>query len=1027
MSSRDEQDQQSAFESPFNLESPFLDAELFAQESEGEWEARLAALEMESPFQRVAELGIAVPTGAEEMEAIDDEEQWSEVDDYLVEDEWTPADLEGDLPDIDSEDSGNELYELAETDSSGTEEYLPYLQEAETAHHVQPAWHGEDPEVNYPHMSQLQSSFEKHDDFEEEYYELGNDPTLEETELDEEEGDLFQTLVSNVSQNELRKRIDDYFASANAEYVLPDGTRVKALPRFWSNKDFGRRDDPGAKRRRAEAMEKLKGKLPSNFETLYPRAIQDAVYGKPKPSQIAAILQGLIDAGEYATTAALHPGLSSTQLIRKLQEEYQFGIDCAGYVQLAFIYAFIGNDNDRPNVRRRLGFHSRRGYESLSGDTQPFRRHFKKVPFTDAQTGDLFILNPRPSGGSWHTTLVVDHTQAGTVHTFIVDASWGDLYGEDHSGVARRTWVHDTSTGDWWDIHPRDNSEVNRNNVGPYKKHPIRGVFRARQRISRAGEVANASELGGGQGDDDGRSFLYALENTRRSLLSSEAYLSSRGALTDENEEEVEALFLDYALSDVALDAAEELAELAKPSVTTEYEEDGRLEDQIAPTTTHSPKCYEITSSTAVKPSISFEFDLNYGASKVSPPLQPTDSSFADTVYALEGKNITSHRIKQHGFRLEGDGNRIEIATKRFTLDKNGQEEMTRIIKDILTLIKELRRQCMRARQDIGLGYPRDVGSPRYFKPGYLEADVACIFPFSFNRRKRGYFGKGCGVGASPQATFELPLAKVNDLVTIIRRSESEKVAGRALSGPQGYRQGARSVALYDAQRAVNRSRDQFIKTRYRLSNNDIVTAANYSPSLQGLLILMISYLRTSELTYGTGDYEGFAKAYLPLNVKNPFRLLYADLTPEEKRVFAELYDSPRTNFWELAKPGATSADAGRKLFPDIVSRHQTCWFSPIPTWDDFVEKTVRNIPLIRSQSCAGAKKKGEDVGCEILFAPLSRVLPYETGSRRVTVEMRRLGFNWVLSHGYSKDGVAHPGWDAMTKTLFDIALMLNN
>jgi hypothetical protein len=97
-----------------------------------------------------------------------------------------------------------------------------------------------------------------------------------------------------------------------------------------------------------------------------------------------------------------------------------------------------------------------------------------------------------------------------------------------------------------------------------------------------------------------------------------------------------------------------------------------------------------------------------------------------------------------------------------------------------------------------------------------------------------------------------------------------------------------------------------------------------------------------------------------------------------------------------------------------------------VPTWDGFVALTVTNAPLLRNNMCVGAEKKGEDVGCEVLFAPLSRIIPYEPGSRRVTVEMRRLGFNWVLSDGYEKDGVKHPGWSEMTQALFQMALDLN-
>jgi hypothetical protein len=274
--------------------------------------------------------------------------------------------------------------------------------------------------------------------------------------------------------------------------------------------------------------------------------------------------------------------------------------------------------------------------------------------------------------------------------------------------------------------------------------------------------------------------------------------------------------------------------------------------------------------------------------------------------------------------------------------------------------------------------------------------------------------------------TFALPLARIDELVGFIEASEKKQVAGLAFSGPSGRRQGVRSVALYEARKAVNDSRNAHLNARTALPGPSIVTAANFTPALQGFLILMVSYLRTGGLAYTTKDYESFAKAYLPLNVKNPFRLLFADLTPTEQLVFTKLYDSPRTKLWQLAKPGATAADGGNTLFPTKTHGHQTCWFDPAPTWNDFVEKTVTNTPLLRTEHCPGKDKKGEDPGCEVLFAPLSRILPHQKGSRRVTVEMRRLGHNWVFSHPFEKEGVHFPGWIEMTNALFDMALVLN-
>jgi hypothetical protein len=42
--------------------------------------------------------------------------------------------------------------------------------------------------------------------------------------------------------------------------------------------------------------------------------------------------------------------------------------------------------------------------------------------------------------------------------------------------------MHDKSTGIWWDIHPIDGTKVNENPTGPYNGHPIKGMYRAKEK-----------------------------------------------------------------------------------------------------------------------------------------------------------------------------------------------------------------------------------------------------------------------------------------------------------------------------------------------------------------------------------------------------------------------------------------------------------------------------------------------------------------------------------------------------------------
>ncbi len=291
-------------------------------------------------------------------------------------------------------------------------------------------------------------------------------------EATEADAALFEMFAPDVSQADLRTRIDEYFDRANAEYNLGHGTMVWARPQFR----YARGGDS------EEAKTRVRRILGAAFERRHPGAINAAAYGRAKPSQVAAVTQGLIDAGELAAVSTARPLLTNAQLVRALQRKFKVGIDCAGYVQLAFIFAFTGSDNDPARTRKSLGLHEKRGWEALRSLPAS---HFTQVRVVEGRTGDLLVLKPRADSNdrAWHTVIVVERTVATNQHTFLVDASWGvDLYGDDAGGVARRKFVHDTSSGAWWDIHPVSGRKVHENAIGPYDGHPIHGMFRAKHK-----------------------------------------------------------------------------------------------------------------------------------------------------------------------------------------------------------------------------------------------------------------------------------------------------------------------------------------------------------------------------------------------------------------------------------------------------------------------------------------------------------------------------------------------------------------
>lgn len=298
---------------------------------------------------------------------------------------------------------------------------------------------------------------------------------------DPQSADLSQPFtVPAVSLADIRKRLDNYLDKANAEYTLPNGTKVRALPQF----KYGRtitQDKTGAvlEATRSALIKQLGRKFYTDNKTI----IVNAMYGKPdKVQDLTKITQALIDSGGLA-----NPGTASFKEVRALQRKFKIGIDCAAYVQQAFIYVFTGKDDNSETVRTNLGLKPKMADERLD-ELKDQPRHFQKVDLLDARTGDLIILKPHPNStdGANHTVIVAEHTidpHDSNVHKFTVDASWGtDAYGEEYGGVARRTLCYNTSTKEWWDISPVDGSVEYKNDIGPYDRHELQGVYRAKQK-----------------------------------------------------------------------------------------------------------------------------------------------------------------------------------------------------------------------------------------------------------------------------------------------------------------------------------------------------------------------------------------------------------------------------------------------------------------------------------------------------------------------------------------------------------------
>lgn len=375
---------------------------------------------------------------------------------------------------------------------------------------------------------------------------------------------------------------------------------------------------------------------------------------------------------------------------------------------------------------------------------------------------------------------------------------------------------------------------------------------------------------------------------------------------------------------------------------------------------------------------IGFEFDVHYG-------LVGEVLAAAGQPMPANNSLITDHNDAADGFRVKRDGPRLEIATKPFTLNTAGKTEIEDTKKNIAKFVADLESGCGGAAEQ-AIAVPGVSGNPRPFTLTRTVVPGLPLVKLPF----AGKFPKDCAAWASPQATVTIPLSRVGALIQAIKSTEG-KGPGVALTGGSGTRMGVRSLAAYKAKAAVDGI------WRALLRGNPGITE-----DLRGFLILLAMYLWTGELPYRIpsgaarkgDDYEPFAKAYLPLNVKAPFSVIFRELlTDVERRVFREHFaeGAARIGMFRLVRRGATLADGSRLLFPpgpkegveDSVHRRQRAAFTTAPTWDDLLAHTLDST------------HRGWG---DRLLAPLSKIIPLSITKPRVAIELRRIGWASVFA-----------------------------
>jgi len=293
----------------------------------------------------------------------------------------------------------------------------------------------------------------------------------------------------------VRSRIDDYFQRSAGTYKV-NGVEVKVLPFFrlgWGKPPDGMHVPSSVKQSQVLAA------LGPRAAALQ-QAVHQCVWGRPTPEELAKVTQALIDAGKLDEVRkkfdAMSPAdfrrqhgsvplpLSDAHAIQMLQWEYGLGMDCAGYVQQAFLDVHGGTrDTYKFQDIGNEVLYWLKGNPSFDRELTPVH----------AQPGDLIIMKPPKGDFAGHTVLVRDRheltsaesgslTNLGAfrqpgdlVHRIEVHASWGAGQGNlDRGGVQSRVFLYNETSGKWADIEA---GAVKPQSVGPYGGHPVEGVY----------------------------------------------------------------------------------------------------------------------------------------------------------------------------------------------------------------------------------------------------------------------------------------------------------------------------------------------------------------------------------------------------------------------------------------------------------------------------------------------------------------------------------------------------------------------
>jgi cell wall-associated NlpC family hydrolase len=292
----------------------------------------------------------------------------------------------------------------------------------------------------------------------------------------------------------IQGRIDQYFSDAAAKYTV-GGAEASVEPFFRRSKGWAPPDGTAS----PADLEKRVRDATGRDDKAFRRSVHMCAWGRGSPEDVRIVTQALMDAGklaevleqknelsddEFREKHGVSRPLTAQQQINLLQWEFGIGIDCAGYVQQAFLDAHGG-------TRESYGFDPI-GEENLY-DLEGNPAFDRELTPVHAQPGDLIVLKPPAEDEAGHTLLVRDGREIAwtesqtldgvetfaqptdTVHLIEVQASWGAGEGDlEKGGVQQRTFLFNETTGQWADVH---DGQVSPQADGPYGGHPVESIY----------------------------------------------------------------------------------------------------------------------------------------------------------------------------------------------------------------------------------------------------------------------------------------------------------------------------------------------------------------------------------------------------------------------------------------------------------------------------------------------------------------------------------------------------------------------